>query len=301
MTEQKQDQWAQWLLERRHGGDPAKQKAMLKALIPIRDKVLQNARLAQAETLLDVGCGDGLIAFGALPLVGEQGKVIFSDISQDLLDHCSSLARQMGVLNRCEFLHAPAENLQSIETNSVDALTTRSVLIYVASKQLAFNEFYRVLKPGGRLSIFEPINSFAYPEPPHLFYGYDITPIMNIAYKVRCIYEGNQPSKTDPMLNFDERDMLALAEKAGFTELHLELQVEITPGKYITDAQDEQPNWDAFLRSSPNPLASTLEEVMRHTLTPSEIEQFTAYLRPLYEAKQYVRRSAVAYLRAVKH
>ena len=67
MTEQKQDQWAQWLLERRHGGNPEKQKATLKALMPIHDKVLQNARLAQAETLLDVGCGDGLIAFGALP------------------------------------------------------------------------------------------------------------------------------------------------------------------------------------------------------------------------------------------
>src|SRR5438067_10721446 len=150
MTDQTQDQWAQWLLERRHGGDPAKQKAMLKTLMPIRDKVLQNAGLAQGETLLDVGCGDGLIAFGALPLVGEHGKVIFSDLSQDLLDHCRSLAHQLGVLNRCRFLHAPAENLQSIETNSVDALTTRSVLIYVASKQLAFNEFYRVLKQAGR-------------------------------------------------------------------------------------------------------------------------------------------------------
>ena len=95
--------------------------------------------------------------------------------------------------------------------------------------------------------------------------------------------------------------MLALAEKAGFTEVHLELQVEIVPGQYCADAEDEQPNWDAFLRSSPNPLAPTLEEVMRHTLTPAEIEQFTAYLRPQYEAKHYVGRSAVAYLRAVKH
>lgn len=301
MTEQKQDQWAQWLLERRHGGDTAKQKATLKALMPVRDKVLQNARLEQGETLLDVGCGDGLIAFGALPLVGEHGKAIFSDISQDLLDHCRSLSLQMGALHRCQFIHAPAENLQSIKTNSVDALTTRSVLIYVASKQLAFNEFYRVLKPGGRLSIFEPINSFTYPEPPHLFYGYDITPIMDIVRKVHCIYEVNQPSKTDPMLNFDEREMIALAEKAGFTEVHLELQIEIVPGKYVTDDEGEQPNWEAFLRSSPNPLAPTLEETMRYALTPGETEQFTAYLRPLFEAKQYVRRFSVAYLWAVKH
>ena len=171
----------------------------------------------------------------------------------------------------------------------------------MASKQLAFNEFYRVLEPGGRLSIFEPINSFTYPEPAHLYGGYDITPIMHIAQKLRAIYQANQSAKTDPMLSFDERDMLTLAEKAGFSEVHLELQVEIVPGQYSTTAEDEQPDWNAFLRSSPNPLAPTLEEVMHHVLTPGETEQFTAYLRPLYEAKRYVRRFAMAYLRAVKH
>jgi len=43
--------------------------------------VLQNARLTEGETLLDVGAGDGLIAFGALDVLGEQGRVIFCDIS----------------------------------------------------------------------------------------------------------------------------------------------------------------------------------------------------------------------------
>jgi cyclopropane fatty-acyl-phospholipid synthase-like methyltransferase len=35
-------------------------------LYPIRDQVLGHASLHDDETLLDVGCGDGLIAFGAL-------------------------------------------------------------------------------------------------------------------------------------------------------------------------------------------------------------------------------------------
>ncbi len=145
MAKSAQDQWAQWLLERRHGGDAEKQKAMLQSLYLVRDKVLHNTRLAYGDTLLDVGCGDGLIAFGALPIVGERGKVIFSDISQDLLDHCRSLARQVGMLDRCLFARASADNLSMIETNSVDVVTTRSVLIYVAAKQKAFDEFYRVL------------------------------------------------------------------------------------------------------------------------------------------------------------
>src|SRR5579863_6993974 len=124
MTKSTQDQWTQWLLQRRHGGNAEKQKAVLKVLLPIRDKVLQNARLAQGETLLDVGCGDGLIAFGGLEIVGESGKVIFSDISQDLLEHSRSLALQMGVIDHCQFIRASADDLNMIEENSVDAVTT---------------------------------------------------------------------------------------------------------------------------------------------------------------------------------
>ncbi|GAC1346658.1 MAG: hypothetical protein NVSMB27_10640 [Ktedonobacteraceae bacterium] len=301
MTQSTQDQWAQWLLQRRHGGGVAQQKAMLQTLAPIRDKVLQNSKVAAGETLLDVGCGDGLIAFGALPLVGEQGTVIFSDISQDLLHHCQALAQQMHLLPHCHFVAASADDLSKIETNSVDAVTTRSVLIYVAAKQRTFDEFYRVLKPAGRLSIFEPINRFAFPEPPHLFYGYDVTPFVTLKGKLLTVYARCQSADIYSMMDFDERNLLTFAERAGFAEVHLELQVEIVPGKFDSDAEKQQPNWEAFLRSSPNPLAPTLAEAMHAALTPDEIEQFTTHLRSLVETKQYVRRMAVAYLWAVKH
>ena len=184
-----------------------------------------------------------------------------------------------------------------IEANSVDVVTTRSVLIYVQAKQQAFDECYRALKPNGRLSIFEPINRFA----PHMFGGYDLTPISDIAHKIRAVYERIQPLETDPMLNFDERDLLTFAEKAGFTEAHLDLQVEIVPGKYEHESRSEEPNWETFVRSSGNPLIPPIEEAMNQVLTPDEAEQFVAYLRPLFEAKRYVRRFAAAYLWAVKH
>ncbi len=87
--------------------------------------------------VLDVGCGDGLVAFGALDRVGEEGLVIFSDISQDLLDHCRSLVQQVQVLERCRFVRASAEDLAVIATSSVEVITTCSVLIYVQAKQQA--------------------------------------------------------------------------------------------------------------------------------------------------------------------
>ncbi len=251
--------------------------------------------------MLDVGCGDGLIAFGALDRVGEEGLVIFSDISQDLLDHCRSLAEQMQALGRCRFVRAPADDLAALAPGSVDVVTTRSVLIYVQAKQQALHEFFRVLKPGGRLSIFEPINRFCYPEPAHQFLGYDVTPIEEIAGKVRAVFERIHEPASSPLLNFDERDLLTFAERAGFAENHLELQATIKQPKPLdSDAETSRPTWGTLLKSSGNPLNPTLEEAMAQALSPHEAERFTAYLRPLVETVQGYERQAVAYLWAVK-
>jgi len=300
MEKSTQDRWAQWLLHRRFGGDTQQLQIMVAGLAKIRDQVLEHARIGEGEIVLDVGCGDGLIAFGAVNRVGEQGKVIFSDISQDLLDHCRELAQQMQVAERCQFMQAPATDLGALEDNTVDIVTTRSVLIYVHEKQQAFQEFYRVLKPGGRLSIFEPINRFAYPEPPQRFFGYEVTPVMSLAGKIRAVYGSAHGGEGDPMMDFDERDLFRFAEQAGFPEVHLELQSKVVPGASEQGAVDEHRRWESFLKSSPNPLVPTFEEAMQQALSAGEIEQFTAYLRPLVEKKQRVERSSVAYLWAVK-
>lgn len=291
MTDSQQDIWIQWLLKGRFGGDPERMKKMLDWLYPVRDKVLSHINLENEEILLDVGCGDGLIAFGALEKF-ETCRVIFSDISEDLLNHVRGLTQEMNLQNRCQFVHASADDLSMLGDESVDAVTTRSVLIYVSAKQQAFKEFYRVLKPGGQLSIFEPINRFAFPEPPHRFEGYDITPVMEIAQKLKDVYERIQPSDIDPMGDFDERDLIAHAEKAGFKEIHLELQIEIKP------SEDE--DWSVIMHTAWNPKVPTLEEAIQQALTPDEAETFVNHLRPLVESKQGIHRSAIAYLWAVK-
>ncbi len=297
MTHSTQDRWAQWLLHRRFGGNQQQLKNTLKLLSPIRDKVLEHAGIKEGETVLDVGCGDGLIAFGALDLVGEHGRVLFSDISQDLLDHCQALAERMQALNRCRFLHTAAEDLSVVENRSVDVVTTRSVLIYIEKKQQAFQQFYRVLRPNGRLSIFEPINRFAYPEPPHRFFGYEVGPVKHLAQRVVAVYA--QPICSS-MIDFDERDLFTFAERAGFSEVHLELQNTVQPQAKEEKAEDGSYRWEAFLKSSPNPLVPTFEEAMQQVLTAAEREQLAAHLRPLVEENQRQERSSVAYLWAVK-
>jgi len=288
----KQDQWAQWLLQRRHGGDAKQLQAVLDYLYPVRDKVLDHANLQDGDVLLDVGTGDGLIAFGALQR-NPTCHVIFSDISQDLLDHAQDLARQMNVLDRCKFVHASADDLHQLADASVDVVTTRSVLIYVANKAQAFAEFQRVLKPGGRVSIFEPINSFGYPLPPHMLFGYNVAPVQDLAAKLRAIYEHRQPPHSDPMLNFDERDLIQLADDAGFTEVHAHVQFDIGPSPVPLD-------WQTMLHTAPNPKVPTLQEAMDEALTAEEQAQFAAHLRPLVNAHQPRYHLALAYLWATK-
>ena len=85
------DRWAAWLLEHRFGGDAALRDRILPRLYELRDRVLAGAGILAGDTVLDVGCGDGLLGLGALPLVGADGTVVFSDISTDLLDECRSV------------------------------------------------------------------------------------------------------------------------------------------------------------------------------------------------------------------
>jgi arsenite methyltransferase len=108
MKEQR-DRWAEWLLERRFGSEAAgadEREQFMERLWTVRDGVLDHANLRSKETLLDVGCGDGLIGLGALARGAE--TVIFSDVSQDLLNTCHEAAKDLDLLERCRFVASTA-------------------------------------------------------------------------------------------------------------------------------------------------------------------------------------------------
>lgn len=242
----------------------------------MRDRVLANAAVREGDVLLDVGCGDGLIGFGALERVGASGRVIFSDVSDDLLAHVERVARDAGVIERSRFVRADAADLAVIDDASVDVVTTRSVLIYVKDKASAFRAFHRVLREGGRFSLFEPINEFPRGKD-RWFAGWDIDAIRPAVEKLTVLYRRIQPDD-DPMVDFDEHDLFVHAQRAGFDDVHLELQAKLerppTPG----------PKWETYIRSSFNPKVPTLEEAMNEVLSADERERLTERLRPQVEA-----------------
>lgn len=288
------DRWAAWLLDRRFGGDAAQRDAMLPALYRYRDEVLRRAAIRSGDVVLDVGCGDGLIGFGAADLVGPSGRVVFSDISADLLAACHDIAASTAdptgtPTSRFAFVQTGLPTLDGIGSNSVDVATTRSVLIYIDDIAGSFAALHRVLRPGGRLSIFEPINRFGRDDRTDRLWGFDMSGLEAIALKVRQQYDAIAPGLTT-MFAFDERDLLRYAEAAGFVDLQLAYTAEVTRSGGGTV--------DDMLRRAPNPLVPPLGEIVASALAPPEEaalrERFAAELA----ASRQDWRLATAYLSA---
>jgi arsenite methyltransferase len=280
-----QDCWADWLLRRRFGGDIELEREWREKLRETRDRVLDRAALRPGEVVLDVGCGDGLIAFGALERGA--GLVVFSDVSDELLAESRRLADELGVVDRCRFVRASADDLSELEDASVDVVTTRSVLIYIEDKERALREFHRVLRPGGRASLFEPINRLS-----RLLRAFDTAAVQELDDRVRAVFDALQPRETDPMLNFDDRDLVELAERVGFERVRLTLEVTTEP--------PEPMRWETYLDTAWNPKIPTLREAMEQVLGDEERRRYEAHLRPLVEGGHGSRRMASAFLSATK-
>jgi arsenite methyltransferase len=293
-----QDRWAKWLLETRFGGDEEQAQRDLAVLRSVRDRILDNADIREGDVLLDVGAGDGLVGFGAVDRVGPSGRVIFSDVSAELVERCKEIASEVDGGTEFDFVVASADDLSSVEDASVDVVTTRSVLIYVEDKESALRAFHRVLRPGGRISLFEPINKFSIDHRPETeFWGYDVTAIKSIVDKVMAAYRAEGPPlEEDAMFNFDERDLLLAVERAGFRELALDYEVRVGRPPPVGGPI----RWDAFYNLSGNPNEPTVREVVERALGPDEAHQFERHLRPLVERGEGIRHFAEVYLCAVK-
>jgi arsenite methyltransferase len=284
------------LLERRDAGSERQREVTFGRLTDIRDRVLRNAGPLEGATLLDVGSGDGLIGVEALERVGADGSVIFSDISTALLERTRQAVQSRGALDRAKFIQTRVEDLAGISDACVDVVTTRSVLIYVAEKSKAFSALYRVLRPGGRISLFEPINRLMFPEPTGRFWGYDLGSVAELVAKVSTTFtELEDPAFRDAMMGFDDRDLARLAERAGFERVHVECHLDIRPG-----GLDAPVSLDALLDGAPNPNAPTVREAIATALTKPEQLRFLTELEKAFAEETIIRRMAVAYVIASK-
>lgn len=287
-----QDQWARWLLQERFGGNQQQRDQMLAVLRPIRDRVLAGAGLQSGDEVLDVGCGDGLLGLAAADRVGPSGRVTFTDVSVELVGQCRQFATAAGVAERCSCMVAALPELVGIADQVVDVVVLRSVLIYVADKGAALRHLHRVLRPGGRLSLFEPINSFGFPEPSGWLWGFDMSGLEPLSEAVHAAYARHTGTgRPDSMLGFDERDLLQAAQSAGFTDLVLTYEAQV--GSRHPSAGSDLVT---FLNSAPNPTVPTFRRLLDDALIPPDRELVEHRIADQLAAGTGRTRQAVAYL-----
>jgi len=122
----------------------------------------QYAQIKEGDTVIDLGSGAGNDVFVARSIVGNSGKVIGLDMTEEMIQKAEKNNSKLGYDN-VEFKFGDIEEMP-VESNIADVIISNCVLNLVPNKQKAFSEIYRVLKPGAHFCISDIVIEGELPE-----------------------------------------------------------------------------------------------------------------------------------------
>jgi SAM-dependent methyltransferase len=121
------------------------------ALAPVREWVIGRLGPQPGETVLELGAGTGETGFEAAATLGDDGRLISTDFSREMVE----VARRRGTqlrLGNVDYRVIDAERIE-LDSGSVDGVLCQSTYMLAADPAAALAETRRVLRPGGRLAL----------------------------------------------------------------------------------------------------------------------------------------------------
>jgi ubiquinone/menaquinone biosynthesis C-methylase UbiE len=144
-TEQPQVMELARLLELRGRGDEER---------AVRDTYLNIVGVHAGNSVLDAGCGSGVVTRELARRVGLAGRVVGLDPSSVMLAFAQEIAAQEGVHHQIEFCVGDVRALP-FEDASFDVVVAVTTLAHTTNAESALPGLLRVLRPGGRIGIFD--------------------------------------------------------------------------------------------------------------------------------------------------
>ena len=117
---------------------------------PWASQLLKRANPQPGEHVLDLGCGTGVVARLAAPLLGSKGSVTAVDLSATMLSVGRAAAENKGL--DIEWRQGRAEQVP-FSDSSFDLVICQFALMFFADRATALSEAYRILTDKGRLCL----------------------------------------------------------------------------------------------------------------------------------------------------
>jgi ubiquinone/menaquinone biosynthesis C-methylase UbiE len=121
------------------------------ALTPVREWLIGELGQQPGETVLELGAGTGEPGFEAAAILGEDGRLISTDFSPEMVEVARRRGTELG-LGNVDYRVIDAERIE-LDSGSIDGVLCQSTYMLVADPAAALAETRRVLRAGGRLAL----------------------------------------------------------------------------------------------------------------------------------------------------